>query len=259
MPAALITHSAPIAPVVGEHTRHRTARGALDRDDAHARLHAHPELTRAAGQLHGGAARLDPAVAGEVQRAVEVLRRHQREDAQRLRGRDDVDVEPDRARHAHLAPEERELLRARGHAEAAHFAPVLRGPRLGLEAPVQLDAVLAHPHDGGRGVEVRDQPRGVPGRPAGQLALVEQHHVGPALAREVVGDAAAGDAAADDHHAGAIVHALIRGPVGCGRSGLHPAATRVRAVQAFIRAPLGSCQARSDGVAGTRIPARSIS
>jgi hypothetical protein len=40
----------------------------------------------------------------------------------------------------------------------------------------------------------------MPGRPCRELMLLQQHDIGPAQVREMVGDAAAGDAAADDHH-----------------------------------------------------------
>ena len=64
-------------------------------------------------------------------------------------------------------------------------------------------------------VDGEDEVRRVSGRAAGvrQRALVEQHDVGPAQPREVVGEAVADDAAADDDGAGsggqaALVHWL---------------------------------------------------
>ena len=105
-----------------------------------------------------------------------------------------------------LPPEEEPLVAARGDAEAPDLVPVLGGARLRLEAPVEADRVLPHAHDRRRRVEVRHHPRGVPRRPAGELALVEEQHVGPSLARQVVGDAAARDAAADDHDPCLVLH-----------------------------------------------------
>jgi hypothetical protein len=79
------------------------------------------------------------------------------------------------------------------------FHPVAR---LLLERGVQLDAVLAH----ARHVAVRphlpDEPGGVPRGAAGELALLEQQHVGDAELRQVIGGGAAGDAAADDQDLG---------------------------------------------------------
>ena len=51
---------------------------------------------------------------------------------------------------------------------------------------------------------LRHEPGRVPGRAVGESAPLEQHHVGLALAGEVIRDRAADDAAADDHDAGAI-------------------------------------------------------
>jgi hypothetical protein len=47
-------------------------------------------------------------------------------------------------------------------------------------------------------MKLGDDAGGVPGRSAGQLSLVQQQDVRPAPLGEVIGDAAAGDAAADD-------------------------------------------------------------
>ena len=44
----------------------------------------------------------------------------------------------------------------------------------------------------------------MPGGAAGQLATFEQHHIGDADFRQVIGDRTAGDPAANDHDAGTI-------------------------------------------------------
>ena len=144
---------------------------------------------------------------GQVHRPVEVVGGHEREQPERLRRRDRVDVEAEGARRPHLAPEEEPLVPARRDPEAPDLVPVLGRAGLGLEAPVEADRVLPHAHDRGRRVEVRHHPRGVPRRPARQLALVEEQDVGPPLPRQVVGDAAAGDAAADDDDPRLVPHA----------------------------------------------------
>ena len=56
------------------------------------------------------------------------------------------------------------------------------------------------------GPHLADQPGGMPGGAAGELALLEQHDVAPAELGEVVGDARADDAAADDDDFGVAVH-----------------------------------------------------
>ena len=57
-----------------------------------------------------------------------------------------------------------------------------------------------------RAVEMRALPRGVPGRSRGQLPFLEERDLGPALEREMIGEADTHDAAADDHHARLRIH-----------------------------------------------------
>ena len=47
-----------------------------------------------------------------------------------------------------------------------------------------------------------DQPGGMEGRAGGQLRALQQHDLAPAAFRQMIGDAAADDAAADDHRPG---------------------------------------------------------
>ena len=70
---------------------------------------------------------------------------------------------------------------------------------LGLEPSVQLDRVLEHARRVARRAQLADQSGGVPRGAVGELVLLEQHDVGLAHRGQVVGDAAADDAAADDH------------------------------------------------------------
>ena len=81
-----------------------------------------------------------------------------------------------------------------GHVEAH----VLAG--LGRQALVEIDRVLVQLADGVAHVEERQQARGVPGRAGRQLGALEQHHIRPALLRQVVERADADDAAADHDH-----------------------------------------------------------
>ena len=78
------------------------------------------------------------------------------------------------------------------------------GPVSCLEPGVEVTRVAAHPQrrlvgHAGRG----DEPGGVPGRPRGQLVALEQQDVAPAQLGQVVGDAGADHAAADDDDLGA--------------------------------------------------------
>src|SRR5439155_4673706 len=74
------------------------------------------------------------------------------------------------------------------------------------ELAVQLDAVAAEPHHRRGRVELRDQACRVAGRAARELALVEQQGVFQAGLGKVVGDAGAGDAAADHDRLGSLRH-----------------------------------------------------
>ncbi len=76
-------------------------------------------------------------------------------------------------------------------------------------------------------VELRAEAGGVPGRGARQLALLEDGDVGPAELRQVEGEAAAGDGAADDRDSGASLKPSRRRRAG-GRAG----GRRVRAAAA---------------------------
>ena len=59
---------------------------------------------------------------------------------------------------------------------------------------------LGHPP---RRAQLADQPGRMPGRAAGELLALQQHHVGDAELGQVIGDRAADDAAADDDDIGA--------------------------------------------------------
>ncbi len=74
-----------------------------------------------------------------------------------------------------------------------------RGRVLGLlEAAVEVDGVHVHPGERRVGAELADEPGGVERRAAGQLVAFEEHDVGLAKLGQVVGDARAAEAAADD-------------------------------------------------------------
>ena len=84
-------------------------------------------------------------------------------------------------------------------ADAAVLLEAGRLPGLGLEPEVQLGGILREPRQVGRRAQLPDQPGGVPGRAAGQLLALEQHHLAPAELGQMVGDRAADHPAADDH------------------------------------------------------------
>ena len=68
----------------------------------------------------------------------------------------------------------------------------------GLQAPVELDRVHVHPRERRVGTQLADEPRRVERGPARQLSPLDHDHVGLAALGEVVGDADATHASADD-------------------------------------------------------------
>src|SRR4029077_11494890 len=99
--------------------------------------------------------------------------------------------------HRRVALELHHALRGARHAHAAAPLPAGGLARLGLETAVEIDAVADEPGEVARRPELPDQPRRVPGGPAEEAALLEQHHVAPPELRQVIRDARADDAAAD--------------------------------------------------------------
>ena len=73
---------------------------------------------------------------------------------------------------------------------------------------VEVDRVGLQPHHRLVHAEVGDLGRRVPGRAAGQLVPLHEHHVRPALLRQMVQRGAARDAAPDHYGFGPRFHAL---------------------------------------------------
>jgi hypothetical protein len=142
--------------------------------------------------------RVQVAVAGEVDRAIQRVRRDGGHQPPGLVGADDLGVQPDPARPARGPLELVQLVGARRESEAAD-----RLER--AERAVQVDAVAAEGHHRRRRVERRDEPGGLAGRAGRQLRLLDQQHVRPSVEREVVRHADAGDATADDDDASLVV------------------------------------------------------
>ena len=185
----------------GQDGAHLVARAELDAHDALAGADLGAQVARRARERVGRRMRVEVAVLRHADGAVERFGTGLRQQAQRLRGRRELDVEADRPRPRHAALELGQRFRARRDAHATD----------GLEhaeLAVQVDAVAPEAHHRRRRVELRHEPRGVARRAARERALVEQDDVAPAGARQVVGDAAARDAASDDDCAGAIAHAV---------------------------------------------------
>jgi hypothetical protein len=122
----------------------------------------------------------------------------------RLLPRDQAERQPEGARPADLTPELEQSLLRRRQPQAPDFAPARVDASVVAQAPIELDArhVDAGQRDGRAALP--HEAGGMKCRTACQLAPVEHEDVAAAGDRQVIRDAAAGDAAADDDDAGGI-------------------------------------------------------
>ena len=135
------------------------------------------------------------AVARHPHGAVQGLGCDRGHQAGRLGGGDELGFQPDAAGAADAALQLHHVVFARRKPQASDRLE-------DTQLLVQLDAVAAEPHHRRRGIELRHEAGGVAGRAARQLVLLKQHDLAPSRLREVIGDARAGDAAADHHSTG---------------------------------------------------------
>ena len=156
----------------------------------------------AAGQRGGQVGRVGAAVAGQPDRALQVVVAQDRVELAGPGRADQLAVElvglgggggPFQLGHAVFGA---------GDGDAAAATEAGAQARLCFQPLVQLAGVLHQPGAVLRGAQLADQAGRVPGGAAGQLPLLEQQHVGPAQLGQVVGDAGADHAAADDDDAG---------------------------------------------------------
>ena len=148
----------------------------------------------------GAARRVGPAVVRGVEpelHVAEVLQ--QRMALADLVGADQVRLDADLGEHGvHVAVPVHFVVGA-GQPDGAAAVPAGRQPGLLLKAGVQRHRLLVDLGHVQVADEVGDQPGRVPGRAGGQLALLQQDGVGPALVGQVVQQAHPHGAAADDH------------------------------------------------------------
>jgi hypothetical protein len=101
--------------------------------------------------------------------------------------------------------------RAVGDAEAAHLAKAGGLSRFSFQLRKYGHGVLAEFCVAFVGAHGADESRGVPAGPAGELFSLQQNHIVPAELGEVVGDAGAGDATADNDRAGLFRYGIAHG------------------------------------------------
>ncbi len=123
-----------------------------------------------------------------------------------LRRADDLAIVVGEARNPVDMLEPIDLVIREGEAKAPARMPGDGLSRQRFELRIKLRAVDMHFREVEGAVEMRTLSRGVPGGTRGQLALLEEGDVRPALERQVIGEAGAHDAAADDHHASMRIH-----------------------------------------------------
>ena len=179
---------------------------------------------RAAPQRHREIDRRDVAVVRMVERADDLRRVdavaqvHERPQLGHFLRTDDPERHADRVRGAavlvilvHPVARRREAQVA-GDVEADFLPGLLR------QALVEVDRILVQLADRVAHVEERQEPGGVPRRSRRELRALEQHHVGPALLRQMVERADADDSAADHHHPRMGLHVLCSLMSGAGRA-----------------------------------------
>ncbi len=188
--------------VIGDHGPHLAPGRELDAGDADAGSYRHAERLGGGGQRVRRPVRIEMTIAGHGNRAEQRFGRGRRHQLPRLLRRQQLDLEPDPLRPRHAAAKLQQLVGAGCESQAPDGLE-------DTELPEQLDRITPEPHHRRRGVEHRDQTGRVKRRAARQLALLEQHDVGPAGEPEVIGDAAAHHAAADDDDSGAV-HGWLR-------------------------------------------------
>ncbi len=170
--------------------------------DAHALANASAAGAGAFGERLREVRGVRLAVAGQPDRGEEIVGVHERPEPPRLGGRDELDLDAEAAGARHRALELDDALGRARDIDAAAGLPAGCLAGLRLERPVKLDAVAAHASHGAGRPHLADEARGVPSGPAGDPPLLQHQHVAPAELRQVIGEAAADDAAPDDHDLG---------------------------------------------------------
>ncbi len=145
------------------------------------------------------------AVLGDPAAAEKPPRLEQRVERAHLLHADDVDAgDAEGVVHRRDPLELLEAHLAVGDAEAADPAKARGLSGLLLELVDEAHGVLAQPGVALARAHGADQPGRVPAGAAGKLPALEQHHLTPAELCQVIGDARANHAAADDDRAGAL-------------------------------------------------------
>ena len=194
-----MTYSASIAPPESSRAASRREK-APDAEHAGVPVNCGATLTRALGECLRQLRRIDVAVARIPESgtyAVELEKRMARPD---FRRRQQLELDPLRARLRDHVPELVHPVGGVRQAQAAGLVIVDLVADFLREPGVQRGGIALQLENAPRGGEVRAVARRMPGGARGEFVALEQHHVGPAEPREVVQRAAPDRTAADDDH-----------------------------------------------------------
>ena len=184
---ALVRDHASDATAVSLHTR-----------DAYVLMDSHAARARA-GRVGGGEARgIDVAVALDPRRADDALELDQRKAPLRFLGRDQVDVEAEPLGHRRGTFQLTPPIGRRREPKTADAVPARGLTRFGLEPCVELGRVAHELREVAAAAQLPDETGGVPRGAVRELQALEEHHVVHPALGEVIRDAAADRAAADD-------------------------------------------------------------
>jgi hypothetical protein len=202
-PAGVDHHLGFDSALLGLDGAHPAAIG-LDRDDPHALADPSAAASRRFGERQRQPARVKVAVGGDEGRPHHAVLRHQRKAPLRLLWTDELEGQTEARPPTRLALQLLHPLAGRGKPETSDLAPADVNAGLLREPPVERDAVHHHSRQRQAGAKLTDEARRMERRPTGQLGPFQQHDVAPTALDEVIRDAGATDAPADDDDARAF-------------------------------------------------------
>ena len=176
----------------------------FDRGDPRALQDPRAAAPRAFGQCQCQPARVEVAVGRNESGPDHAVSRHQRKPPQRLLRSDELEGQSEARRPTGLALQLLHPFAGGGEPETSDLAPADVDTGLLGEPPVERDAVHHQSRERQAGAKLTDKARRMEGRPAGELGPLQQHDVAPTALDEVIGDAGAADATADDDDARAF-------------------------------------------------------
>src|SRR3954469_21271434 len=178
----------------------------LDDDARHtdALENAGATLAGALCQGLGRVNRVGLAVARQVHGTDEVVHSHHRPERMRLTRREDVHLKTEAPRHGGAAHELFKTFVIGGEPKRAGLDEARWLSGFLPQGRIELGRVLGEAREVMRRAELPDEPGRMPGRAAGELLALEEHDVPATAEGQMVCNAAANDAAAHDHDAGAL-------------------------------------------------------